>query len=84
VQETFLADMLSESLCQTIGVVRISKTDGASKLLERVDALPRLPEAWPVNENVRQRTHFFRLRFLPARVYMLVVPNTRDRASAPK
>jgi hypothetical protein len=43
VQETFIADMLSESLCKAIGVVRISKTDGASKLLERVDAL--LPPA---------------------------------------
>ncbi len=36
---TMYADMLSETLCKAIGVVCISKTDGASKLLERVDAL---------------------------------------------
>jgi hypothetical protein len=39
VQETFIADMFSESLCKAIGVVCISKADGTSKLLERVDAL---------------------------------------------
>ena len=36
---TMYAGMLSETLCKAIGVVCISKTDGASKLLERVDAL---------------------------------------------
>jgi len=36
---TRYADMLSETLCKAIGVVCISKTDGTSKLLERVDAL---------------------------------------------
>ena len=36
---TMYADRLSETLCKAIGVVCISKTDGASKLLERVDAL---------------------------------------------
>ncbi len=36
---TMYADMLSETLCKAIGVVCISKTDGTSKLLERVDAL---------------------------------------------
>jgi len=41
---TMYADMLSETLCKAIGVVCISKTDGASKLLERVDAL--LSPAW--------------------------------------
>src|SRR6266536_3535117 len=35
---TMYAGMLSETLCKAIGVVCISKTDGASKLLERVDA----------------------------------------------
>jgi CheY-like chemotaxis protein len=36
---TMNGDMLSESLCKAIGVVCVSKTDGASQLLERVDAL---------------------------------------------
>jgi len=36
---TMYADKLSETLCRAIGVVCISKTDGTSKLLERVDAL---------------------------------------------
>jgi len=40
---TMYADRLSETLCKAIGVVCISKADGVSKLLERVDAL--LPPA---------------------------------------
>jgi CheY-like chemotaxis protein len=32
-------DLLPKSLCETIGVVFISKTDGIPKLLERIDAL---------------------------------------------
>ena len=36
---TMYADRLSETLCKAIGVVCISKADGVSKLLERVDAL---------------------------------------------
>jgi len=40
-------DLLPKSLCETIGVDFISKTDGIPKLLERVDAL--LPPS-PANE----------------------------------
>jgi len=36
---TMYADRLSETLCKAIGVVCISKADGVSRLLERVDAL---------------------------------------------
>jgi CheY-like chemotaxis protein len=36
---TMYADRLSETLCNAIGVVCISKADGCSKLLERVDAV---------------------------------------------
>jgi CheY-like chemotaxis protein len=36
---TMYADMLSAALCAAIGVVCISKADGVSTLLERVDAL---------------------------------------------
>jgi CheY-like chemotaxis protein len=36
---TVFQDLIGESLCSALGVESISKTDGASKLLERVDRL---------------------------------------------
>ena len=42
---TMYPDMLSDAMCAALGVDCISKTDGFTKLLERVDALlpPTLP-----------------------------------------
>ncbi len=42
---TMFTDLHADSLCAAMGVDFISKTDGVSKLLERVDALlpPSLP-----------------------------------------
>ena len=36
---TVFQDLIGESLCSALGVESLSKTDGGSKLLERVDAL---------------------------------------------